>query len=174
MLRLNNVLRIEFHVFRNICDHEKIFHVTDTPRSAEDCAKLRGDDKQRITFHNTSTYFLQSPSKKFVFFSEVFLKLSKLIHSDRVTWCEDWARVPFMRFPDKENCFLLRSFIKIIKNILFRLCKTYHIVRTSPCFPGYSVSQESEWLLFSPCAYFPGPGWRVKSSQWRYPSVPPA
>ena len=79
MLRLNNVLRIEFHVFRNICDHEKIFHVTDTrppPRSAEDCAKLRGDDKQRITFHNTSTYFLQSPYEKFVFFSEVSLKLS--------------------------------------------------------------------------------------------------
>ena len=89
MLRLNNVLRIEFHVFRNICDHEKIFHVTDTrppppPRSAEDCAKLRGDDKQRITFHNTSTYFLQSP-------------------------------VPF-----QEICFLLRSFLKIIKIISFR------------------------------------------------------
>ena len=79
----------------------------------------------------------------------------------------------FSRIKKIVYCFLLRSFIKIIKNIWFRLCNIY-CERTGPCFPGYSVSQESEWLLFSPCAYFPGPAWRVKSSQWRYPSVPPS
>ena len=70
------------------------------------------------------------------------------------------------------HVFSRRRKIDFFSEVLLKLSKifdsdyvTYNIVRTGPCFPGFSVSQESEWLLFSPCAYFPGPAWRVKSSQ---------
>ena len=149
MLRLNNVLRIEFHVFRNICDHEKIFHVTDTrppppPRSAEDCAKLRGDDKQRITFHNTSTYFLQSPYEKFVYllrsFPKIILKhgscnMFNIVKTGPLFTIHVFSRI-------KKIVFFSEVLLKLIK-IFDSDYVTYNIVRTGRCFPGYSDSQES-------------------------------